>query len=132
MSMDRPANNCNVEVIKTPSANSSSNSGISNPNPSVPYDFDRTENDATHPILRSDHRHQGELVQCLTCRQQFKSFSFSDICAHYVFGHGDRSNCDFGEHPYKCLYCRRDVHYFQRAEKSHPEIYHFCAPRKRS
>ncbi|XP_037725870.1 uncharacterized protein LOC119557258 [Drosophila subpulchrella] len=134
MSMDRSSINCNLEVIKsTIGVNPHSNSNPNpNSNPSEQFDFDRTENDATHPILRGDHRHQGELVQCLTCRMQFKSFSFSDICAHYIFTHSNRNNCDFSNHLYKCLYCKRDVHYFLRAEKSDPEIYHFCSPRKQS
>ncbi|XP_043948852.1 uncharacterized protein LOC122818610 [Drosophila biarmipes] len=132
MPMDRSPNNCNLEVIKSTIGVSPQSNPILIRPPSEQFDFDRTENDATHPILRSDHRHQGELVQCLTCRQQFKSFSFSDICAHYVYTHGNRHNCDSSNHPYKCLYCKRDVHYFRRAEKSDPEIYHFCSPRKQS
>ncbi|XP_041675166.1 uncharacterized protein LOC121530317 [Drosophila eugracilis] len=125
MSMERPANNCNLEVIK-------STLGVNpNLNSSEQYDFDRTENDATHPILRSDRRRQGELVQCLTCRMQFKSFSFSDICAHYIFTHDNRNECGLNQ-LYKCLYCKRDVHYFLREKKSNPEIYHFCSPRKQN
>ncbi|XP_041631104.1 uncharacterized protein [Drosophila kikkawai] len=91
--------------------------------------LDRTENDATHPILRSDHRHQGELVQCLTCHMQFESCSFSDICAHYTFYHNNNYNQN---NTNKCLYCDRDVHYYQRAEKTSPAIYHFCSPRKQN
>ncbi|XP_041566518.1 uncharacterized protein LOC121467888 [Drosophila elegans] len=122
MSMNRPSNNCSLEVIKSTTA------AVGNLNETL----DRTENDATHPILRSDHRHQGELVQCLTCRMQFMSFSFSDICAHYIFTHNRKNFSCYAANSYKCLYCTRDVHYFQRAEKSNPEIYHFCSPRKQS
>ncbi|XP_044316845.1 uncharacterized protein LOC123037956 [Drosophila rhopaloa] len=117
MSMNRPSKTCSLEVIK-------STTGVGNLNETI----DRTEYDATHPILRSDHSHQGELVQCLTCHKHFKSFSFSDICAHYKFTHSNK-NSSFADNSYKCLYCKRDVHYFQRSEKN-PEIFHFCSPRK--
>ncbi|XP_043063396.1 uncharacterized protein LOC122319753 [Drosophila ficusphila] len=124
MSMNRSTNNCSLDVIK----GSNTTSGDNNSN----EQFDRTENDATHPILRSDHRHQGELVLCLTCHKQFKSFSFSDICAHFIYTHPNRQNSATFKNLYKCLYCKRDIHYFLRAEKSDPEIYHFCSPRKKT
>ncbi|XP_039232003.1 uncharacterized protein LOC120321900 [Drosophila yakuba] len=126
--MSMSTNICNLEVIK----NANPNQYRPEDQQAKQFDSDRTESDATHPILRSDHRHQGELVECLTCSLQFKSFSYSDICTHYTFNHPHNSANLSHRHLPKCLYCKRDVHRFQRAQKSQPEIYHFCSPRKQS
>ncbi|XP_039153294.1 uncharacterized protein LOC120285336 [Drosophila simulans] len=118
-------NICNLEVIK----NTNPNQNNREDQQTKTFDFDRTESDATHPILRRDHRHKPERVECLTCCSQFESFSYSDICSHYIFNHPHNSD-SLRHHLPKCLYCKRDVHRFQRNNKSEPEIYHFCSPRK--
>nr|NP_001368985.1 uncharacterized protein Dmel_CG46440 [Drosophila melanogaster]QJC18372.1 uncharacterized protein Dmel_CG46440 [Drosophila melanogaster] len=112
-------NICNLQVTK----NTNPNQNRLEEQQTKLFDFGRTESDATHPILRSDH--QRELVDCLTCGNQFKCNSYSDICSHYIFYHPH-----ILDHLPKCLYCKRDVHRFQRGNKSEPEIYHFCSPRK--
>ncbi|XP_034135633.1 uncharacterized protein LOC117588456 [Drosophila guanche] len=89
--------------------------------------FDHTESDATHPILRVDYSLQGQLVQCLTCCEKFEYNTFSDICSHYTYYHSqNQGGCA------KCLYCLRDVHYYLRAGKVHPEAFHYCSPRKQN
>ncbi|XP_046867462.1 uncharacterized protein LOC124460519 [Drosophila willistoni] len=86
--------------------------------------YDRTESDATHPALRTDRRHQVELVQCLSCRLQFQCHSFSDICAHYTYYEHRQEDAA------SCLYCQGSVHFFLRRQKGQPEPYHYCSPRK--
>lgn len=84
--------------------------------------FDHSENDATHPLLRAD-RYPTTFVYCLSCKRQIQSNSLSDICVHYMV------------HPHpisyiKCLYCSGYVHHYLRSEKLCPEVYHYCSPRK--
>lgn len=74
--------------------------------------LDYTESDASYPLFRVDRLYSGELIQCLTCKFQVKSNSFSDIYAHYTHF----QNCESSGtiHFYKCLYWR-DVHFYVRS-----------------
>ncbi|XP_043067180.1 uncharacterized protein [Drosophila bipectinata] len=88
--------------------------------------FEYTESDATFPLFCVDRLHLGELIQCLTCKTQFKSYSFSDICAHYTQFHNWENAGTVNI--YNCLYCTGNVHFYLRSARTDPEIFHFCKP----
>lgn len=82
----------------------------------------RSENDATHPLLRTD-RHPTKFVLCLSCKRHIQNNSLSDICAHYmVYPHLQSF--------VKCLYCTGNVHHYLHPERVLPEVFHYCSPRK--
>lgn len=95
-----------------------------NPSQEHRCDQERSESDATHPLLRLD-RYPIEFMLCLSCNLRFQNNSFSEICAHYsVYPHPQSFQ--------KCLYCNGNVYYYLHPTKLLPKVFHFCSKHKSS